>query len=343
MLRVEDIEVGKRDSAGIGICDVYARIIPQYAVYRTLERVLIHFSDDTDQGKVQRSALIQLNPLRGEINGLIDGWRNSRIEHLASKARRYNRRVADALIVSLEGDVATATKLLEIIKKDITDERTTLGQFQYLLAAFLMVVGVGAVTLVALRISQSGGLNVMFSQPDLWLGSVVGAAGAFFSIAIAIRNRTVLIDLQPWGNRQSAAVRVMIGAIAAVVLLALIKSGAIDFKVGNAGFDAEKNPDASWLYLMLVAFLGGFSERLVPDLLEKYSKPPAQSETETETTKPAAGAPGAAAAETSPAPPAVPDGQEEEDHCVSDSPVEAGAETPDSALPQASGGVSAPR
>src|SRR4249920_3911932 len=85
------------DAAGVRITSVYVRQAPHYAIYRTDERVMVHFADAEAEAKRQSATLAPLNPLRGDINGLIDGWRSSKKARLQARAKRYDRRVADAL------------------------------------------------------------------------------------------------------------------------------------------------------------------------------------------------------------------------------------------------------
>lgn len=338
---VSEVERDNRDSAGAQICDVYARRPPDYAIYRTVERVLVHFADDRDQEQVQRSAMARLNPIRGEINGLIDGWRRN--PRRQDKARRYERRVGDALTLAFEQDVASAELLLIQIKKDVIDERTSWARFLYLIYSFGAVVV--AIAIFAFLNSEWFGRWYDF-PPDswnLWFAAGTGGVGAFFSIAIGIRSRTILTDLHKLNNFMDAVLRVVIGSIAAALLVCLVQSGAVTFQIGEAKMDSTGN--ATWLYVMIIAFVGGFSERLVPDLLGKFTAEPNNA------TAPAgaagggvAAAPGAAAAVPAPAAAAHAAHEEREhDACLSEVPITPGEETPDSQLPAAVGGVAATR
>jgi hypothetical protein len=86
--------------------------------------------------------------------------------------------------------------------------------------------------------------------------------GAIFSIALAIRGRTVALDTERLDNVTDGVLRLSIGVISAGVLLLLLASGMLpslmigDTKVTGSGL--------TWQTV-----LAGFLERLVPDLLEK--------------------------------------------------------------------------
>ena len=266
-MHVEEVRVNGEDATSAQILAVYAKLPPEYAVYRTKDRVLVHYADDPHLEAEQRGRMVQLNITRGEINGLIDSWRHGRTRHKA-RAERYDRRVADALMVALEGDQESARAILSDIKQDVADERTSWARFLYLMASFATVAGM--MTLIGFLTSPWFSKSI-FDMPaptmDLWRGAAAGALGAFFSIAIGIRSRTVLTDLQSRNNSLDAVVRVVMGVLAATVLILLLKSGAVPLKVGDAAIPSAGGD--AWMLVMIAGFLAGFSERLVPDLLAK--------------------------------------------------------------------------
>ena len=61
--------------------------------------------------------------------------------------------------------------------------------------------------------------------------------------------------------------RLLIGVISAGVLLLLFACGIVpSLKIGDADFKAGA---LTWEMVLVIGFVGGFLERLVPDLLEK--------------------------------------------------------------------------
>jgi len=339
---VADLTLNGRDAMGAVIVMIYGRKPPEYAVYRTEDRVLIHFADAEQKACEQRKAMSRLNPLRGEINGLVDGWRRSTYHvRRRCKAERYDRRVGDALVVGFEDDVGGAELLLEDVKQDILDERIALARFQYLIAAFL--VGLASMLLMAIvtkvRAFSPGAL-------DLFRAAATGAVGAFFSIALAIRGRTVLPDLQWVSNLMDAALRMVIGVIGGAVLMALITARVVNLSVGHTGL-AQTSAN-HWLFVLLVGFIAGFSERFVPDLLAKAmaspdGKPAAPSAeqvrrtTDQQQTVPATSDAAAARAKADQSDPLPEEGAV--DACASDVVLPDELVTSDAELPAASGGV----
>jgi hypothetical protein len=474
MTNVADLHLGGEDALKQKITCFYGRKPPQYAVYRVSRRVMVHFADDEVEADKQRAELSQLAPLRGEIEGLIDGWRDGSNHRffgsdnsakLQSKATRYDRRVGDALVVALEDDLTGARMLLNNIKQNIVDERVAWGRFEYLIAAFITAVGAmfaawllgslpalsgeelekrlaqtGAI-LIVLALLAGGGLLLARSQGakarmqasraeaeeapggapsgeqggeeggnagssagggatapapgthasnpppilttallvaflvvpifaifvapsftfedvpdrvgtqvDIWRAVAAGAVGAFFSIALAIRKRTVLPDLLRMSNVMDATLRVVIGVIAAAVLMVLVKSELVSFNFGG-----RSSGDEGPLFVLLFGFLAGFSERLVPDLLEKAEIQPRETPTMLGGERPSADRregvqradPGATPSSPpppspSPAEDADPIPQEaNEDGCAEHIDLDDDEVTHDADLPPATGGVAA--
>jgi hypothetical protein len=350
-MTIADMKAGSTDPMGDKVRAIYGFKPPEYAVYATDKRLVVRFADNPALDSEQRKGLAPLNPVRGEINGLIDGWRVSQRSALRGKAGRYDRRVADALVLALEHDVESAATILQQIKQDIIEDRTSWARLEYLVSALLISV------LFALVVSWwfSGG-----TASELWRAAGAGAVGAFFSIALNIRSRTVLPDLRRISNVTDASLRVLIGFIGASVLMGLISAKAVTLGLGGTPFNADE-PKTAWLVVLIVGFLAGFSERLVPDLLAKASAsvqappPQAQARPAAEAGKAAAAgaaaaaaAPAAAAPGGAPAPELAGAAQPDDDrtvqeaavdHCVCDVEVAPAEVTQDAELPAASGGV----
>jgi uncharacterized membrane protein len=295
---IADVVKGGTDCAGSEILDVYSKVAGTYAIYRTPERVVIHYADDPVLGAEQRKALAPLHPIRGQITGLVDGWRVDSREKIAARAAVFDRRVADALVVALQGYVPQAEILLNEIRDDVLEERTSIARVYYVLwgagAAGFMVLLACLATSTPFRSIHA------FSHEGhtLWLAMGSGALGALFSTMIAMRRRTVLTDLQPRENLADAIARISIGAMAGVLLVAFLESEFISLSLSGEPLLPKGDVGDRWLRVAAAAFLGGFSERLIPDLLEKSAAAAAASPLISQSAAAAAGA--ATASETNP-------------------------------------------
>jgi hypothetical protein len=258
--QIEDVVRNQLDDTGSPILKVYAKAPPYYAVYGTDERVKVQYSNSDAEAAAQRKGLAPLNGVRSQIDGLIDGWRKS--NRFKGKAARYDARVATSLILCLEGDPTNALASLNDIKRDINEERISWARFEYLIAASAFSLLLLLIVLIACFFFSRGPLLTA-----LWLAATGGVIGAFFSIALAISNRTVLTNLRQRDNYCDAVLRITIGLLASLVLILLMRANLLkDFKINDVALSGTKITTEA---ILILGFVGGFLERLVPDMLAK--------------------------------------------------------------------------
>lgn len=328
-MRVNELKQGEKDAAGIIVADIYAINVPFYAVYRTNARVMVHFADEQTLAELQRQRLGALAALRGQINSLIDGWHNSKDMELKDKAKHLDRRVADALITALEGDVTNASELLAEIRNEVTADRKSRARFLYLLSASIASLILSLVLII-----------VGLIRPSMIIGYGVagGILGAFFSISLGIRSRTIRTDLHWRDNASDAVLRIIVGTIASFVIVCLYRMGFVNWL---------RFPEAIpyWMPNFVLGFIGGFSERMIPDLLNKVESGGINAakgqDAAVTTSKGPLNTTGAdAVKEMTTQTKTKPDEEEAVDCCLCDAPpVEGEVITPDSELPAATGGV----
>jgi hypothetical protein len=249
---LKDIQVGKLDGRRLEITYVYAIEDSEYAIYHAGE-VMVQFADDPVKCQAQRKSILPISAARAELNALTQGLDCREV---------CDRQLAYALQLALDGDMDGAKTTLESAKAFVLTRRAARGRFQYLkwsYGAAGFVVGLLCVANWLFPFQQA--------SSDLWLAAKGGLVGAAFSIALAIRNRTVALDTELLANVTDGTLRLLIGVIASGVLLLLLASGVLPtFQIGDAKFSGG---DLTWQMVLIIGFVGGFLERLVPDLLDK--------------------------------------------------------------------------
>jgi hypothetical protein len=112
--------------------------------------------------------------------------------------------------------------------------------------------------------------------PHYALFGAMGGLGAFLSVMIGGRSMDVNLDLKGWEHAHAGVTRIIIGVISAWVVGLALNSTLINPTFGQlAGEAGTQNasglpplPPGMAMYLIL-AFLAGFSESLVPNLLRR--------------------------------------------------------------------------
>jgi hypothetical protein len=254
---VADIKHGAQDSANAEIQRVFYKF-KDYAVFLSANEVRIQYSDVDNMKKEQIGKVAELIPLR------------QRLQYLASEpslGARYIPQIADALFLALQDRKDCGKQVLDDALKDIQEVRARAGRITYLKCA----VGLGIGLSVPLFMFGQGAFQKAQVLP-LLTAAGAGSIGALLSIAIALRGRTVATDGDWQTNMVDVTIRILIGVISAAVLFLLFSSGIFpSLQIGEGKVSATT---ITWQIALVIGFMAGFVERLLPDLLEKRSATP---------------------------------------------------------------------
>jgi|HubBroStandDraft_6_1064221.scaffolds.fasta_scaffold92961_2 hypothetical protein len=264
------IVLGAKDKMGQIIQQVYLSG-EDYTIYRTRQGVLVNFADCRVREREQRACYAQISE------------KLCRLRFLTSQMARwpfglnrnggfYEHQIAEAmnLAMQVKKDQASETsdlnKASEILNSGLilADERATNeNRVRYLIACVLVAL-VPIITLWLLYRSPPFKAFMPYM-----LAAAAGAAGAVFSIAMRVQD----LDLKPFAhsvmNYVMGAVRVLTGFVAGAIILFIVNGtifgeGIIKvFKTDSMDILSAMN----WKSIILLGFLGGFAERLVPLLL----------------------------------------------------------------------------
>lgn len=387
---VKDIWIGAIDSRGQKITYIYSKVARKFAIYRAGGRVWIQYADEdqktadgADLGEEQRKALAPLRVIRGQIEGFvrkleealrpIDGDDSAEIDF-------YGNRVADALFNALQGNATAADEELRLVRSELLDRLRSLARVQFaqatLVATILTLLALTLFVFLVARIEYSvrelyGVMDAdgkpltltatdtltFMRQNHIWAAGLFGSLGAWFSIALWLRKSDLQMSTNRLDNLVDPALRIMIAIISAGVLFTMVQLGMFSIMIGEQAINwGPDKGDNGWRHIhvaIILAFIAGFSERLVGNLLDS------EVGKVSPTTTGAIGANAGATSETSPLgrdiraqrrgqsgdpnPASAPDGPVQPDEELPDTPLSQSVldaeRTPDTELPASSGGV----
>lgn len=262
--RIEDIQINKPDSRGLLVTHIHSRVSKRYVIYMTEKDVRIHFADNDDMGVNQRADLWEVLALHSKVEALLQDYMTSDRPDHAKKLRKYRNAIAGALHTSLTGNVAAGVEDMRSIRDAIIEERAAAVRCQHLLYAGVATLAV----IIIARILHSDAFDSLFEtfsdqiSPTYWHAASIGAIGALFSIAMQIRDRPVRLYDKNWDDAINATMRILVGAISAVLLVALLQSNLVTLAINNTRVAFSNNPHL----LTVIAFAAGFAEKLVSDI-----------------------------------------------------------------------------
>jgi hypothetical protein len=243
-----DYKIGDLDSFGDKILLVHYSEPDAYIIYETEDRKV------RCAGAAVNASLSGKDALHAQLTKYAD-----LTTHTPSLKQKYNSHVAHAVRLALGGDLDASVSVLQGVVDKVTRYLTRRCQFAYLLGVLLLSLSIVVVYLIAWVSGR------MTPESQRVLACIMFATlGGVMSVAISLRKLEIDKDDEFGVNIFYGGFRIVIAGIAGVIIYYLIEARIV------FGFLREAQ-EANGLYI--AAFLSGFSEMLVPDLMRQINKP----------------------------------------------------------------------
>ncbi|RNC83329.1 MAG: hypothetical protein ED557_11565 [Balneola sp.] len=237
-------KVGSKNLSGDKIIKVYHRKEKKFLIYETEKSDLVSFN--TIPNSHYSKNLILIEKELSLIKGLL---------RRKSQKKIFNPRIAAAIKCAFYDEVKTSKIIIEDVLGSIAKYKVRRGRLVYLFGSICL--GVLIVVLSSLLQFES---TVPITLFHIMLFSVLGG---FLSISTNLKN--IEIDIESANNYIhfiTGMTRIMISIISGFLASYVIESGLVLKSIINPENKIE-------LVLVLIA-TSGFSERLIPNILEKF-------------------------------------------------------------------------
>jgi hypothetical protein len=259
------LKEGQKDKLGHTVKEILW-VGQGYAVYRSEAGVYVQFSDSSDVAAEQRQKFTGISPELCELRYLTSEMRSSWIPDSFSRVFRkdrsihysnlFDRNIAQAVMLVMEGMTKDGQELaqqtLKMAVQRVTNDNTA-KYFRCCVVVWLacMVIGGLALAVFAPRFSP------------FVVAAIFGGTGAMLSVALRLQDFKLQPCQQSTMNYLMGATRVAVGSISGTLLL-LLATTILSNKITAALGDP-----IGWRVAAVIGLVGGFSERLIPSLLEQ--------------------------------------------------------------------------
>ncbi|KRR09921.1 hypothetical protein CQ12_05760 [Bradyrhizobium jicamae] len=268
-----ELAVGAKDKLGNVIAEILW-LARDYAVYRSHRGVHVHFSDCPAEEDDQRRRFTQISPELCELRYLTaqmsSGWTFGLRRPPASI---YHHNMAQAVMLVMEkknqADLGDAKKLAEKTLSMAVERVTNDNMIRYLRVCLWCWVVVTVVALCILwapvQLHWTAWEAVrphIVGLKSYIVGGMFGATGAMLSVATRLQEFKFKPCHQSNMNYWMAGLRIGIGAVAGIVILIFARTilgDAIGKHIANMYWEA----------VAAAGLIAGFTERLVPGLLQR--------------------------------------------------------------------------
>ncbi len=269
-------KIGAIDPNGCEITTIFAST-RQFFIYEAGSQIRFMLPNDYETAKKLRQKIADLGGLRASIEDL----RNHPSLADSNEPVRASRELSWALTQAFEDESSPPSERPKEILTRVDARLRSLVKSQYrkkYVSANLMAFATIEIVLlmIAFGFGQAELTGNMTALPRYALYAAFGGLGAFLSVITGIRSVDLDINLTTWEHVFAGATRILIGVVGAVVVALALDSALIDPTFGNSQGSADPKAGGSISGLdrklalsFILAFIGGFSESLVPNLLRR--------------------------------------------------------------------------
>lgn len=266
-MSLAELAPGRPDKLGNRVVEIYCRG-EDFCVYRSTLGVYVHFADCRAREREQRRALLPVAPRLCRLRYMSNQMARDRLWRRGSGGF-YDHEIGEALALALQGTAEDADRLLangEALAVERLRNENRVAYFLSCVASALLVIGA----------LFGAGLGAAAGDPQFQAyaaAAAFGAVGAAFSIATGVADLSLAPYQRSAMNSAMGAMRVLIGAVSGAMIL-LICNATIIGKPVLKLLEKFTEADAlgtlgarNWVWIGMLGLLGGFAERLVPNLL----------------------------------------------------------------------------
>ena len=266
-----ELEVGKTDKLGNKVAEILW-LARNYAIYLSKRGVYVHFSDCPQEEDDQRRRLTQISPQLCELRYLTAqmGWWWP-FSVWRSPYSIYHHNMAQAVMLVMEdknrtADLKRAKHLAEKTLNMAVERVTNDNMIRYVRACLFCWVALAVTSLWALWVpwpSWEAVRSHVFALKPFVVAGMFGATGAMLSVATRLQAFKLKPCHQSNMNYWMAVLRIGIGVVAGIVVVLLLARTVLSDPTG------KHVSDMYWEAAAALGLAAGFTERLVPSLLQQ--------------------------------------------------------------------------
>jgi hypothetical protein len=267
---LSQLKTGGPDCIGAKVLEIFFRG-ESYAIYRSDRGVYVQFSDDLAKSQAQRSEYVKVSvdicELRYLTSQMRPGWIGHLVRRRSGDGSLYDQNIAQALMLLMESaqqrlnsnpNADETVRQAQEIAKSALDRAIRRNMTDNTIRYVRTCVIFGAIWLAALLV-----LFLVFRAKGelahFLVASAMGIVGAVFSVIVRAQSFQLTPCDDSGMNDLMSSIRVGMGGLAGPALLLLL----------NTVFaGAMSNTPNTLDMIAIVGLIGGFAERLVPNLVQ---------------------------------------------------------------------------